>query len=188
MKLFIAVLLLIFSLQSLTKADDVTELEIEGMSIGDSLLDHFNNKQITEFQKINYPDKKYIFVNIFLEEKEYSSLQVGYKNGDENYIIELLNGVIRFKQEIEKCHKKQDEIKEFIMSNIEYLKEDGPLVREFLPKDSPNKVKTRQFQFILSEGNILLYCTDHPLENKKQDKLKLQMQTNNMSTYLRSQY
>ncbi len=93
MKVFITVLVLIFSFQSWTKADDISDFQIEGMSIGDSLLDYYNLNEINRFQKINYPDKKYIFVNIFLKEKEYSSLQVGYKKGVENYIIELLNGV-----------------------------------------------------------------------------------------------
>ena len=41
MKVFIAVLVLIFSFQSFTKADGISEFEIEGMSIGDSALDFF---------------------------------------------------------------------------------------------------------------------------------------------------
>ena len=48
MRVFIAVLVLIFSLQSWTKADDISEFEIEGMSIGDSLLDHFSEEEIKE--------------------------------------------------------------------------------------------------------------------------------------------
>ena len=38
MRVFIAVLVLIFSLQSWTKANDISDFEIEGMSIGDSLV------------------------------------------------------------------------------------------------------------------------------------------------------
>ena len=38
MRIFLAVLVLIFSLQSFTKADDISEFEIEGMSIGDSAV------------------------------------------------------------------------------------------------------------------------------------------------------
>tara|TARA_Y100000590_G_scaffold187363_1_gene213595 strand:- start:1674 stop:2240 length:567 start_codon:yes stop_codon:yes gene_type:complete len=188
MRVFIVILIFIFGLNSLTKADGIQELEIERMSIGDSLLDHYNNQQISEFIKLNYPDKKFIFANIILKEKEFYNLQIGYKNGDENYIIELLNGVIRFGQEIESCYKKQDQIREFIVSNIIFLKEEDPIIRQFLPTDAPNKVRTRQFKFNLTDGNILLYCIDHPVENYKEDKLKLQMQTNAMSDYLQSQY
>ena len=46
MRVFIAILVLIFSLQSWTKADDISEFEIEGMSIGDSLLDYMNEEEI----------------------------------------------------------------------------------------------------------------------------------------------
>ena len=47
MRIFLAVLVLIFSLQSWAKADDIKEFEIEGMSVGDSLLDYFSEEEIT---------------------------------------------------------------------------------------------------------------------------------------------
>ena len=46
MRVFLSVLILIFNLQSLTKADDISDFEIEGMSIGDSLLDFFSEEEI----------------------------------------------------------------------------------------------------------------------------------------------
>ena len=57
MRVFIAVLVLIFSFQSLTKADDISDFEIEGMTIGDSLLDYFSEKEITK-KKYYYPKSK----------------------------------------------------------------------------------------------------------------------------------
>ena len=44
MKRLLLILILTFSFQSLTKADDIRDFEIEGMSIGDSLLDYFLKK------------------------------------------------------------------------------------------------------------------------------------------------
>ena len=54
MKVFIAVIVLIFSLQSWTKANDIRDFEIEGMSIGNSLLefmslDEINNNTLKLF-------------------------------------------------------------------------------------------------------------------------------------------
>ena len=46
MKILLSVLVLIFSLQSWTKADDIRDFEIESMSIGDSLLDHVSKELI----------------------------------------------------------------------------------------------------------------------------------------------
>ena len=42
MRLLIAVLILILNLQSWTKADDIRDFEIEGMSIGDSALEFYD--------------------------------------------------------------------------------------------------------------------------------------------------
>ena len=53
MRVFIAILVLIFSLQSWTKADDIKDFEIEGISIGDSLLDFYNQDEIKEMYIIS---------------------------------------------------------------------------------------------------------------------------------------
>ena len=45
------VLVLTFNFQSLTKADDIRDFEIEGMSIGDSALDFFSEREIKKKQK-----------------------------------------------------------------------------------------------------------------------------------------
>ena len=48
MRIFIVVLVFIFSFQSLTKADDIREFEIEGISLEDSLLDYFSIEEIND--------------------------------------------------------------------------------------------------------------------------------------------
>ena len=46
MKRLLLILILTFSFQTLTKADDMSEFEIEGISIGDSALDFFSKEDI----------------------------------------------------------------------------------------------------------------------------------------------
>ena len=46
MRNFLLIFILTFSFQSLSKADDIRDFEIEGISIGDSALDHFSKKAI----------------------------------------------------------------------------------------------------------------------------------------------
>ena len=48
MKFFLITLIFFFNIQSLSKADDIRDFEIEGMSIGDSLLEHFSKKSIED--------------------------------------------------------------------------------------------------------------------------------------------
>ena len=45
MKSLLLILILTFSLQTLGKAEDIRDFEIEGMSVGESLLDHFSKKK-----------------------------------------------------------------------------------------------------------------------------------------------
>ena len=48
MKRLLIILILTLSFQSLTKADDITDFQIEGLSVGDSLLDFFDHLDLTE--------------------------------------------------------------------------------------------------------------------------------------------
>ena len=64
-KRFLLILVLIFSLQSWTKADDIRDFEIEGISIGDSLLDYFSkNTIINSKDKEQYNSKKFYQVTV----------------------------------------------------------------------------------------------------------------------------
>ena len=104
MRVFIAVLVLIFSLQSWTKADDIRDFQIEGMSIGDSALDYFTKEEI-ENKKNSYADKGYIYpsneyyaitFNNLAKFEKYQDVQFNFKDGDENYKIYNLMGIINY--------------------------------------------------------------------------------------------
>ena len=51
MRIFLTILVLIFSLQTWTKADDIRDFEIESMSIGDSLLNYMNINEIKKAEE-----------------------------------------------------------------------------------------------------------------------------------------
>ena len=59
MKVFISLLILMFSLQSLTKADDIRDFEIEGMSVGDSALNFVDKITLDSNKSYMWEDKKY---------------------------------------------------------------------------------------------------------------------------------
>ena len=52
MKTFILIFLLFISFQSLTKSDDISDFEIEGISIGDNALDHLAKVKSKIIRKI----------------------------------------------------------------------------------------------------------------------------------------
>ena len=66
MRNFLLIFILTFSFQSLSKADDIRDFEIEGISIGDSALDHFSKKQLDGKSYTFSTNDKYllaIFIN-----------------------------------------------------------------------------------------------------------------------------
>ena len=54
MNRLLLILILTLSIQTLVKADDIRDFQIEGMGIGDSALDFFNKKKIDN-KKTYYP-------------------------------------------------------------------------------------------------------------------------------------
>ena len=121
MRVFLAVLVLIFSFQSWTKADDVRDFEIEGMSIGDSLLDSFNESQIKAEKQLN-KKIKFLRMNIRKNLKIYDAVQVWWNKKDQNFKITHIGGILEFDNDINNCIKKQKEIGADIRKSFSNLK------------------------------------------------------------------
>ena len=80
MRVFILFLVLIFCFQPWTKADDIRDFEIEGMSIGDSLLDYVNKRTINTSRKYEYNDDKFYTIDLILDKfKNYYAVQIHLK-------------------------------------------------------------------------------------------------------------
>ena len=58
MRRLLLILILSFSFQSWTKADDIKNLEMEGLSIGNSLLSYLNKKEILDNYELIYLNEK----------------------------------------------------------------------------------------------------------------------------------
>ena len=111
MKRLLLILILTFSFQTLTKADDISEFQIEGMSIGDSLLDYFTKKEIRIKRKyrIKYPNSKKFTAITFDEDpklKVYDSIQANVKTNDKKYTIYSISGISYFDNNISKCKEQ----------------------------------------------------------------------------------
>ena len=119
-KILILLLFLIISLHSQTRADDIREFEIEGMSIGVSLLNYMSVNEIKNNTLKYFDDeRKYYVVGNTYNLKTYEQIEIYLKTGDKNYIIRTLGGFINMEQD--ECLSMKKEIdKEFkeIFSNL----------------------------------------------------------------------
>ena len=95
------VLLLSFSLNS----EEISDFQIDGFSIGDSLLDFYSQEEINNALVTNYPgSNKFRELSILTEDSsKYYQMGFGVKNNDSMYIIHSLSGYIKFPNKIDQC-------------------------------------------------------------------------------------
>lgn len=122
MRIFLTILILIFSFQFLAKANDIRDFEIEGLSIGDSLLNFASEKKIkSSISNNQYPNDKYTIymADKLLDLKKYDFLAATVKKNDNQYIITSLKGAIFYKN-LDECIKLRSEIRNFIEDIITF--------------------------------------------------------------------
>ena len=98
MRVFLTVLILIFAFHSWTKADDLKDFEIEGISIGDSVLDFFNKDEIKKNTWDYFKNKEFTplqFDNPSFA-KTYDAIDIQYVTSDKNFTIMGLSGIIYY--------------------------------------------------------------------------------------------
>jgi hypothetical protein len=64
MKRLLLILILTFSFQSWTKADDIRDFEIDSLTLGSSLLDFLKVEEIENLKKLWYPSKKFYIISV----------------------------------------------------------------------------------------------------------------------------
>ena len=82
MRIILLLIILLLNIQSWTKADDIRQIEIEGMSIGDSLLDFFSEQEIKNNKVDWYKSDRYITIKIVKNYDVYDNLQISFLKND----------------------------------------------------------------------------------------------------------
>ena len=187
MKLFIAVLALIFSFQSWTKADDIGDLQIEGMSMGESLLDYFSKSEIENSNMNYYKKKKFITIGFnnssFL--KTYDWLQLSYEREDKNYKIANLDGVLSFKNNYDGCLIKKKEITKDIQNSLN-KKPDNYGGKHNADKSGKSLFESSEWN--IDGGTIIVQCINWSKKMEKQffDHLKVWIGSNEFMNWVKS--
>ena len=196
MRVFITVLVLIFSLQSLTKADDIRDFQIEGIGVGDSLLDYYSEEEIKDKSQkhiATFYENKFIAIwfDSFASEN-YDDLAVTYKVGDNKYKIHEIKGTLDFHNKINKCIEKRDKIIKEISSLFKNAKKDDPGKRDY-PADPTGKSKYYSVYFYTKDGGyieVACYDVTNELyeENGWKDALVVNIGSNEFKNFLFQHY
>ena len=175
MKIFLIFLLLILNIKSWSNADDVRDFQIEGMSIGDSLLDYFNNKEINESKvDYEYKSKKYTvleFPKSKTKSSKYDIIQMQFLKNDDQMIIRAISGVVMYKN-INDCHEQLENTVNEIAELFKSWKSQG--------KDSYETSfgKAIDYSFLnSSDDSLQIACFNYFNDDIYNDHLRISIKT-----------
>jgi len=169
MRIFLSALILIFSLQSFAKAEDISEFEIEGMSVGDSVLDYYTENEIDTFSHMFYSNStKYKAVAITDEKfTTYQYIQVEFLTDDKDYIIQSLSGNIQM--DINSCLEEKKNLVEAVLNNSPNSK-----MEEYKKTKHSNeypKSFVYKTNFTFNNGDkVRIYCMEWSEKAKNREK------------------
>ena len=83
MRIFFTVFFMILSFQSFSRADNIKEIELDGMSLGTSLLNFTSENEIKK-NKINYFDDERQFYVVFYDKNlsRFDDMEIYLKTND----------------------------------------------------------------------------------------------------------
>ena len=177
----LAVFLLIFfglNLAFNVNADDIENFQIEKISIGDSLLDHFSIKFINKNKKpVKIRGKKFQEYNFIYKKKDnqvYDLVKLIFKVDNPRYIIEDIVGRKYYKDNINQCHETQN----IISNNIEKALQNSEKIETGIIKNTsyPNgdSYIKDMFFYLTNQDIISIKCYDYSKKDtRSKDRLNV---------------
>ena len=190
MKTFLTLFVLFFS--SSVVAEDISDFEIEGISVGDSLLDFLTINKIKN--AINYDDlpssMKFRIVEFYsdsIKSDIYDAFQFFYKPEDENFIIYSIAGFIDCLDKIS-CNKKFNEIENDLSNNLKNIKKVGPEITAHIDDKSGDSISTKIYYVFKSGGKIDLTFMDWSDKMEFADTVSISIQTKEVRDWINNDY
>ncbi len=185
----IIIFIVFFNLQSLSKAEDIRDFEIEGFSLGVSLLEYFSKDEIDnniDNDSYDYTDQKFVQVNIYDGKfNDYEVMQFTVKRNDKKYIIHSIAGGI-FYSDFNKCLKKQKKISNDV---LQFFKDADKLLNDkgIMPGDNTGKSYAISDVFFINGGSMSVRCFNwsNKMEKEKNytDNLRVGIRTEEFNNW-----
>ena len=159
-------------------ADDITDLQIEGISIGDSLLDYYSESEINDPERLknsfNY-NNKFLQLGFYENLSTYYKVSVIIKQNQKNYVTKKngnkyliygLRGTLYFDY-FEECYEKKDQI---VLELSSFFNSKN--YEKYIYNDQSHsydiKSKVSKVEFLFDNGGVcVVSCTDWSLELEK---------------------
>ena len=161
MKRLLIYLFLGLFLTTPSQADDIRDFEIEGMNVGDSLLDYYSKREIENGTTTFYPKSKDFFTLSILNSKSdtYDQFSFHLKKDDKNYIIYSISGDFHFENDIKGCNIKKKKIIDELNSVFENLEQKNYDYKYLGFEDGKSVAAITDFIFD-DRSAVRVYCID----------------------------
>tara|TARA_B100000900_G_scaffold408859_2_gene423808 strand:- start:824 stop:1387 length:564 start_codon:yes stop_codon:yes gene_type:complete len=178
----IKLLLLVFLFATSLKAQNISEFEIEGISLGDSLLQSYNEEYILNNSDDFYGTDVLTFTipeTDFKSNSGYDTIQFAFLKNDKTYKIIQIAGGIFYDTEyknIDSCNIKKNEIINELKNQFNIFFED----RSYSNENGDFYIQTKDYE---NGDKIRVFCTDWDQkierENGWSDNLRIELLYNN---------
>ena len=124
MKKILAIIILNLCFIIPSQADDVRDFQIEGISIGDELKNHFSNNVLSKVTKYKFKSPKYIAYEIMKSDVKsgtinfYDNIIIAVNNSN---IIESIGGMIFYPNNIKDCRLEQSKVKSELQNLLKII-------------------------------------------------------------------
>ena len=188
-------------------ADDISDFQIEGISIGDSLLDYMTEDEILEEIEENkdyfyYLEEPYKYAEVYLFNYS-STYEAGLSfmiknnsrnqyisNKNEKYTILLIRGMKNYIKDFDTCIQKRDEIAEELSNmfpNAQKIEQNSSH-----PFDPSGDSITNNIYFIFDSGaEVQMTCIDFEetlrLKNNWSEGLDIVIQSEEVTRWMRDE-
>ena len=156
MRILLSVIVLIFGIQSFSKADDIRDFELEGVSLYESALNHFSENELQKDTVDNYTSNKYTTSNIYDGLDMYDYIQISYKTDDRKYIIQDISAAknIKYKECLSQLEQVESDISS-IYENSSKISNDGKLTYDH-PVDKSGQSKITDIAWYFDDGHVIV--------------------------------
>ena len=190
-RLSLYLFLILFTLQTSSQADDIRDFQIEGMSVGDSLLDYMSEEEIKHspvYDHTNaFKSKKMYQLSKTNNNDMYNEIMFGLITNDKTYKIYSIEGIIKYKNNIKDCYPKKNEIANEIEELFpEAQKKNWDSYK--LVNDKSGKSKGAAVYFNLkSGGRSFVACYDWTKKMRYWDNLRVGINSKKFSNWMKNE-
>ena len=166
MRFILVILISIFAYQSLTMADDIRDFQIEGISIGDTLLAYMNKNEIKNSDNNYFNNKKYNSVRLNITPNNFDYLEVAFLSEDKNFLIQGISGLTLYENNHIQCMNDRlsfiKDIKDFFKKELD--KKNAEIIEgkrnHTAHLDGDSLVHYFAIRFIKTKDFIVISCID----------------------------